>query len=59
MLWKAVKDVLQIARYDVTALEKELTLDNNEDGHKAEPPSGVAGYASQQIKLTDLANKSA
>jgi hypothetical protein len=59
MLWKAVKDILQIAGYDVSALERELFSYNNEDGHKAEPPSGMAGYVSQQIKLAGLANKSA
>jgi hypothetical protein len=44
MLWKAVTDILQIAGYDVAALEQELILHSNKDGHKAEPPSGMAGY---------------
>ena len=49
MLWKAVEDILQIAGYDIVTLEQELVLDNNnENGHKAEPPSGMAGYANQQ-----------
>jgi hypothetical protein len=49
MLWKAVTDILQIAGYDVAALEQELISHSNKDGHKAEPPTGMAGYANQRI----------
>lgn len=40
MLWKAVKDILEIAGYDIAALEQE------EGDHMAKPPRGVVGYAS-------------
>ena len=58
MLWKAVKDILQIAGYDIVSIEQELIL-NSKSGQIAEPPRGLAGYANQQIKVADLANKSA
>jgi DNA polymerase elongation subunit (family B) len=58
MLWKAVKDILQIAGYDILSIEQELIL-NSKSGQIAEPPRGLAGYANQQIKVADLANKSA
>ena len=44
MLWKTIKDILQIAGYDVVTIEQELGLDRNND-HIAEPPRGVAGNA--------------
>jgi DNA polymerase elongation subunit (family B) len=48
MLWKAVKDILEIAGYDIAALEQELILNcSKEEGdHMAKPPRGVVGYAS-------------
>ena len=61
MLWKAVKDILEIAGYDIATLEQELILDN-EDGHKAGPPSGVAGYTSSSLQSKvagELVNQSA
>jgi DNA polymerase elongation subunit (family B) len=42
MVWKAVKDILEIAGYDIAVIEQEFIL-NSKDGHIAEPPSGVAG----------------
>jgi DNA polymerase elongation subunit (family B) len=58
MLWKAVKDILQIVGYNIVSIEQELIL-NSKSGRIAEPPRGLAGYANQQIKVADLANKSA
>ncbi len=48
MLWKAVKDILEIAGYDIAALEQDLILNckGEEDDHMAKPPRGVVGYAS-------------
>ena len=43
MVWKAVKDILEIAGYNIASIEQELIL-NSKDDHKAKPPSGVAGY---------------
>jgi hypothetical protein len=40
-----VKDILEIAGYDVVAIEKEL-ISNFGDDHMAKPPRGVVGYAS-------------
>lgn len=42
MLWKAVKEILEIAGYDITMIEQELIL-NNKDDHMAKPPRGVVG----------------
>jgi DNA polymerase elongation subunit (family B) len=60
MLWKAVKDLLEIAGYNIASIEQELIVDSK-DGRTAEPPSGAAGYTSsiQQFKVVDLVNKSA
>ena len=60
MLWKAVKDILEIAGYDIAAVEQELIL-NNCNGHIAGPPRDVAGYTSsiQQSKIVELVNQSA
>ena len=44
-LWKAVKDILEIAGYDIAAIEQEL-ISNLKDDHMAKPPRGVVGYAS-------------
>jgi hypothetical protein len=52
MLWKAVKDILEIAGYDISALEQDLILnckeeeEEEEEDHMAKPPRGVVGYAS-------------
>jgi DNA polymerase I len=50
MLRKAVRDILEIAGYDVSALEQELILkckeEEKEVDHMAKPPRGVVGYAS-------------
>jgi DNA polymerase elongation subunit (family B) len=60
MLWKAVKDILEIAGYNITSIEQELIVDSK-DGVTAGPPRGAAGYTSsiQQSKVVDLVNKSA
>jgi hypothetical protein len=42
MLWKAVKEILEIAGYNIASIEQEFILDSK-DSHIAEPPSGVAG----------------
>ena len=42
MLGKAVKDILEIAGYDITAVEQDLVLNCKED-HMAKPPRGVVG----------------
>jgi hypothetical protein len=36
MLWKAVKDILEIAGYDIASIEQELIL--NMHDHTATPP---------------------
>lgn len=61
MLWKTIRDILQIAGYDVATIEQELILYDNKDGRKAEPPSGMAGYASsiRQSEVAELDNQSA
>jgi hypothetical protein len=48
MLWKAVKDTLEIAGHDIAALEQDLVLNckEEEEDHMAKPPRGVVGYAS-------------
>ncbi len=58
MLWKAVKDILEIAGYNIASIEQELILDSK-DGRTAGPPSGAAGYTSsiQQSKVVDLAGE--
>jgi hypothetical protein len=60
MLWKAVKDILEIAGYNIASIEQELIV-GSKDGRTAEPPRGAAGYTSsiQQSKVVDLVNKSA
>ncbi|MGC2570591.1 MAG: DNA polymerase domain-containing protein, partial [Candidatus Nitrosopolaris sp.] len=44
MLWKAIKDVLEIAGYDIARLERELF--DNTISHMAMPSRGVAGITS-------------
>jgi DNA polymerase elongation subunit (family B) len=48
MLWKSVKDILEIAGYDIAALEQDIVLNckEKEEDHMAKPPRGVVGYAS-------------
>jgi len=41
MLWKAVKDILEIAGYEIIAIERELLKPNI--SHIAMPSRGVAG----------------
>jgi DNA polymerase elongation subunit (family B) len=45
MLWKAVNNIVEIAGYDVAAIDQEL-ISNCKDDHMAKPPRGVVGYAS-------------
>jgi hypothetical protein len=42
MLWKAIKNILEIAGYDISALEREL-FEPNTISHMAMPSRGVAG----------------
>jgi DNA polymerase, archaea type len=46
MLWKAVKDILEITGYGIAALEQDLILNRKEEkeDHMAKPPRGVVGY---------------
>lgn len=48
ILWKAVKDILEIAGFDIVAAEQELIL-NNRDDHLAKPPRGVVGMLANQF----------
>ena len=48
MLWKAVKDILEIAGYDIAAIRQELIFDNKDD-HTAKPPRGVVGMRGNQF----------
>jgi hypothetical protein len=43
MLWRAVKDILEIAGFDIAAVEQKLILSSKDD-HMAKPPCGVVGY---------------
>jgi DNA polymerase elongation subunit (family B) len=52
MLWKAVKDILEIAGYEITTVEQELNLDNKDD-HMAKPPRGVVGMLANQFVKTN------
>jgi DNA polymerase elongation subunit (family B) len=47
-LWKSVKDILEIAGYDVVAIEQEL-ISNCVDDHMAKPPRGVVGMLANQF----------
>jgi DNA polymerase elongation subunit (family B) len=42
MLWKAVKNIVEIAGYDVAEIDQEL-ITNLKDDHTAKPPRGVVG----------------
>jgi DNA polymerase, archaea type len=45
MLWKAIKDILEIAGHDIAALERQL-FEPNKISHMAMPSRGVAGITS-------------
>src|SRR5215831_19373918 len=45
MLWKAIKDILEIAGYDIATVEREL-FESDTIGHMAMPSRGVAGITS-------------
>ena len=53
MLWKAIKDILEIAGYDIAEIEQGLTFDNKED-HMAKPPRGVVGMLANQFAKSSL-----
>jgi hypothetical protein len=40
MLWKVIKDILEVAGYDLETIERELIFNNSteEYGHTARPP---------------------
>ena len=42
MLWKIIKDILEIAGSDIAAIEQEL-ISNLKNDHMAKPPRGVVG----------------
>jgi hypothetical protein len=46
MLWKAVKDILEITGYGIAALEQDLIVNCKKEGedHMAKPPRGVVGH---------------
>jgi DNA polymerase, archaea type len=48
MLWKTVRDILEISGYDIATIEQELIL-NNKDDHMAKPPRGVVGMLANQF----------
>jgi hypothetical protein len=56
MLWKAIKDILEIADYDVAALEQEL-FEPNSISHMAMPSRGVAGSMTAYTSLVSGANQ--
>jgi hypothetical protein len=45
MLWKTIKDILEIAGYDIAAVEQEL-FEPDTISHMAMPSRGVAGSTS-------------
>jgi len=45
MLWKAIKDIMEIAGYDIATVEREL-FESDTIGHMAMPSRGVAGITS-------------
>ncbi|MGB6591746.1 MAG: DNA polymerase domain-containing protein, partial [Candidatus Nitrosopolaris sp.] len=56
MLWKATKDILEIAGYDITALEREL-FEPDTNSHMAMPSRGVAGSMTSHTSLVSGANQ--
>jgi DNA polymerase elongation subunit (family B) len=56
MLWKATKDILEIAGYDIAALELEL-FEPNTISHMAVPSRGVAGSMTSYTSLVSGANQ--
>ncbi|MGA9152806.1 MAG: DNA polymerase domain-containing protein [Candidatus Nitrosopolaris sp.] len=55
MLWKAIKDLLEIAGYDIATLERELF--NNTISHMAMPSRGVAGCMTSYTSFVSGANQ--
>jgi hypothetical protein len=55
MLWKTVKDVLEIAGYDIATLERELF--DNTISHMAMPSRGVAGCMTSYTSFVSGANQ--
>jgi hypothetical protein len=51
MLWKTVKNILEISGYDIQTIERELVFNNSSEeyGHTAKPPrTAWLGYANLQ-----------
>jgi hypothetical protein len=48
MLWKALKDILQIVGYDAVTLEQELIFNNRNKTIKQSLPAAWSGYANLQ-----------
>jgi hypothetical protein len=48
MLWKTVKDILDIAGYDIATVEHELILNNRNMTTKQSLPVAWSGYANLQ-----------
>jgi hypothetical protein len=48
MLWKAVKDILQIAGYDIATIERELVLNDSNMATKQSLQVVWSGYANLQ-----------
>jgi len=55
MLWKAVKDILEIAGYEIIAIERELLKPNI--SHIAMPSRGVAGSMNSCTSFVSGANR--
>lgn len=53
MLWKALKDILEIASYEIATIEQEL-FSNRKDDHMAKPPRGVVGMLANQFAKSSL-----
>jgi hypothetical protein len=56
MLWKATKDILEIAGYDIAAIEREL-FEPDTISHMAMPSRGVAGSMTSYTSLVSGANQ--
>jgi hypothetical protein len=48
MLWKAVKDILEIAGYDIATIERELILNDINTATKQSLQVAWSGYANLQ-----------
>jgi hypothetical protein len=53
MLWKTVKEILEIAGYDIAVIEQEL-ISISKDDHMAKPPRGVVGMLANQFAKSSL-----